>query len=285
MDCVVCGHPAWGRKWFCKRCHKFACKTRAKKARRLALTAAWSKEADAFLCHYTGVKLEEYDTSSPFYLTFDHPIPGDNTKLLVCARFINELKQDMTEEQFRRNIPLLAEHFKTGAPIDRSLFQVGEDTPIPEPVPEKATSKPVPCRGWYAETCVICGKEPIKGSIYCTRCRNIMINEPDRPNKRPVLKAAYDPAADGFRCQYTGFLLDIGVRLNPWHLNFDHRRPGVEGDYVVTCRLINDMKTELSDEEFKKVVIELAKHFETGEPYNRDVIKFEYWDRPRMPGP
>jgi hypothetical protein len=51
---------------------------------------------------------------------------------------------------------------------------------------------------------------------------------------------------------------------------------------AVTAMIINNMKTELSDTEFIAVVKELAHHFRTGEPYNRDIIKFEYWTRPRL---
>jgi len=48
-----------------------------------------------------------------------------------------------------------------------------------------------------------------------------------------------------------------------------------------SCQIINQMKTQLSEEEFGKVVIELAGRFETGAPYDRDIIKFEHWNRPR----
>ena len=283
MNCVVCGHPARYRCQYCARCKKFASKSTTKRVRRRALIAAWNKEADGFLCYYTGVKLEDYDTASPFYLTFDHPVPGDKTQLLVCARFINELKTAMTETEFRTNIQLLARHFQTGEPIDRSLFRVdhyhghAKKKPINTSLPELDE----PEKGWYSETCVICGHEPIKTMIYCQRCRKILLCEGDRVAKRKALVEAYDRDADGFRCYYTGFLLVLDDPSSPWEYNFDHRIPGQPGDYVITCGLLNDMKTQLSEEEFKKVVIELAAHFETGKPYNRDIIKFEFWDRPR----
>jgi hypothetical protein len=40
-------------------------------------------------------------------------------------------------------------------------------------------------------------------------------------------------------------------------------------------------KGRFGAEEFKKVVIELATHIETKEPSDRDVIKFEYRNRPQ----
>jgi hypothetical protein len=278
--CKICGHPALYHTNRCARCTKFCEKTTLKSVRRDALIKAWSKEADAFLCYYTGVKLEDYETGSPFYLTFDHLDPEDRTKVVCAARFVNELKDAMTEPEFRINIPLLAKHFRTGEPIDRSLFRVdhyhGKDGKKPA---EAFTMEPETV--WFSETCVICGHEPLKGMIYCGRCRKIFHNQRDRAAKRKALVKAYNKDVDGFRCQYTGFLLDLGNNLSPWQLNFDHRIPGRQGDYIVSCRLVNDMKSELSEEEFKKVVIELARHFETGEPYDRDIIKFEFWDRLR----
>jgi len=283
MNCVVCNHPARYRCQYCARCFKFASKTRTKRVRRRALISSWNKPADGFLCYYTGVKLEEYDTASPFYLTFDHLTPGDNTKLACCARFINELKSAMTETEFRTNIPLLAKHFQTGEPIDQSLFRVDNYHGIPKRNPQKASilEPEEPMKGWVAETCEICGHEPIKTMIYCRRCRKLLMREADRVAKRKALVDAYDKAVDGFRCHYTGFLLVLDDPSSPWEYNFDHRIPGQPGDYVITCGLVNDMKSELSEEEFKKVVIELAAHFETGRPYDRDIIKFEFWDRPR----
>jgi uncharacterized protein YqcC (DUF446 family) len=37
------------------------------------------------------------------------------------------------------------------------------------------------------------------------------------------------------------------------------------------------MKNALSEEEFWLVVRELARRFRTGEPFDRDVIRFAYW--------
>jgi len=49
----------------------------------------------------------------------------------------------------------------------------------------------------------------------------------------------------------------------------------------VAVAFANMMKTDLSEEEFWLVVGELAGHFRTGKPFNRYIIKFKYWKRPR----
>jgi hypothetical protein len=282
--CVVCGHPAMDQHLYCARCFKFIENTPQKLIRRAAMIAAWNKEAEAILCYYTGIRLEEYDTASPFYLTFDHLVPGDKTKVAACARFINELKDAMSEKEFRTNIPLLAHHFLTGEPINRLRFRVRH---FHDKARKKTAKVPQmnfegPLWDWQAETCGGCGRKPDKASLYCGRCKRILANQHDDwVAKAVAMMAAYDQKADGFRCHYTGFLVDLKDVNNPFHFNFDHKIPRQPGAYNLVCYIVNLMKTSLSEEEFRKVVVELARHFETGEPYDRDVIKFEYWDRPR----
>jgi len=277
--CVVCNAPAKLRHPYCARCRKTIVKDNI--ARQTALKAAYDKQADGFRCHYTGLLLDTEDQKSPFYLSFDHPVPGDNSKLLVCARFINELKNAMSETEFRANIQLLADCFRTGNRLEKSLFKLEHYHAASQKTITKALSMPAkgPLRVWYAKECLACGCEPLKGYLYCRRCRKILFSEAERTAKREALRNAYDPGADGFRCHYTGVLLDLEDTSDPWHLSFDHRLPGRKGNIAVTSVIINNMKSELSDEEFRKVVMELARHFETGEPFDRDVIKFEYWDR------
>ena len=195
------------------------------------------------------------------------------------------MKSEMSEQEFRTNICLLAKHFRTGEPIDQALFKLEYYRPKPKnPVARwfAALKDLMTPRSQIVEHCKVCGKEPLRGRTYCERCRRLVLGEMDRNVKVETLKAAYDKDVDGFRCHYTGFLLDLNDRASPWHLNFDHCFPGRPGKYWLACQIINLMKTELSEEEFKKVVMELAGHFETGAPYDRDIIKFEYWKRPRQ---
>ena len=285
--CIICGHPAArivNYSKYCPVCKKFMSKGLHKNVRKRALFAAWSRDADAFLCYYTGVRLDVLKTASPFYLTFDHAIPGDNTRFVVCARFVNEMKNEMAETEFRTNILLLAKHFRTGEPIDQSLFKLEYFRPKPK-ARARAPALPesgLPLTGYFPENCEICDKKPMKRGFYCVRCHGIMtIESYDIDAKVRALRAAYDKDIDGFRCHYTGFLLDLKDPASPWLLNFDHCIPGKPGMYRIACQIINQMKSQLSEEEFKKVVLELARHFETGTPYDRDIIKFEYWDRPR----
>jgi 5-methylcytosine-specific restriction endonuclease McrA len=241
---------------------------------------ALDKSINKFRCHYTGLVLEEHDTKSPFYLTFDHVVPGDNSKLVCSARFVNELKSSMSETEFRNNIPLLSDHFEKGTSIDKNAFKM-------EFFRKKAKKDPVlpkdkQLRAWKSDVCLVCGKEPLPKGLYCKRCRGFLLGQYDRAACREAIKQAYDKAIDGFRCHYTGAVIDTENIKSPWYLCFDHVNPSKPGKMAVTAMIINNMKTELSDTEFIAVVKELAHHFRTGEPYNRDIIKFEYWTRPRL---
>jgi len=46
---------------------------------------------------------------------------------------------------------------------------------------------------------------------------------------------------------------------DPRYITFDHRIPRQEDDIVVAAACINDMKSDLSEDEFKAIVVQLAR--------------------------
>jgi hypothetical protein len=81
------------------------------------------------------------------------------------------------------------------------------------------------------------------------------------------LRALQESWRDGaFHCFYTDIALvdDSGQARDHRYLVFDHRTPGDEASVVVTCALVNRMKTDLTEEQFKVMVTELAKVFADG---------------------
>jgi hypothetical protein len=81
------------------------------------------------------------------------------------------------------------------------------------------------------------------------------------------LRALQRSWRDGaFHCFYTGIVLvEDGRRWRDHrYLTFEHRTPGDESSVVVTCALVNRMKTDLTEEQFKAMVAELAKVFAGG---------------------
>jgi hypothetical protein len=270
--CRVCRKPRAPRCQYCERCKRLVGKGKNKRFRRAALIKAYDERLDAFLCAYTGVVLEEYDTSSPWYITYDHVIPGKKGDLVACAYFINTMKSDLSGEEFRAVVMEFDRHVK-GAPFDREVVKFLYWH-------RKAKVEREPARGirplkTIVPACVICGHKPISHSKYCARCKRRWLNFPGRAG---AMKAAWNKDEDGFMDHYIGIKLDEEDLDSPFFMVFDHRIPRKKGDLVVTSMLMNAMKGDLSEEEFYLVMNELARHFE-GAPFNRDVVKFEYWKK------
>jgi hypothetical protein len=57
-------------------------------------------------------------------------------------------------------------------------------------------------------------------------------------------------------------LTDPKDHEDPLYLSLDHVKPRGEDEYVVTCRLINDMKTIMDGDEFREMVVGLAAVFQ-----------------------
>jgi hypothetical protein len=129
-QCPICGRPA--RNVIATYC-QFGCGKLVSRARSVkdpsernerveAVKRAWQE--GVFKCYYTGGELDIVDSSSPFYLTFDHVTPRVGKKIVGCAAYINDVKSDCTEQEFKHNILVLAEHFKSGRSLRRSDFKL-----------------------------------------------------------------------------------------------------------------------------------------------------------------
>ena len=192
---------------------------------------------------------------------------------------MNHLKSAMTETEFRTNIPLLASHFENGTVLTRDNFKIEyfHSHPPKGRFPAMIIPPEPPFPRWFSETCQICGQPPMKHGLYCKRCHRAIVGCQERVAKEAALIDALDKEQNGFRCKYTGMLVDQDEPPGPYHLSYDHRFPGHPGNIVVCLFIINFMKSALSDEEFITIVKRLARHFTTGEPFDLDGIKFEYW--------
>jgi hypothetical protein len=131
------------------------------------------------------------------------------------------------------------------------------------------------------DTCRICGDEKYPQAHFCKRCGRVARrldtrHAHDREARVQALKAAWDGSF--FRCYYSGVRLVDDDPRSPLYLTFDHRTPRVESDVVVTAALFNDMKSDLSEEEFRTVVGQLAAHF-AGADFDEGVLQLRYWKR------
>jgi len=93
--------------------------------------------------------------------------------------------------------------------------------------------------------------------------------------RRAALREAYDEAHDGFRCYWSGVLLEERDMNDPFHLCFDHLVPVKTSVLVVCADLFNLMKKQLGPDEFRRAIRELTAH-RAGEPFDRDCIEFKY---------
>lgn len=124
--------------------------------------------------------------------------------------------------------------------------------------------------------CAVCGAEKHHLADTCARCKRILDRVETRRdasgavrrvNHAARLRALQESWRDGaFRCFYTGVTLVDDPRRFRDHryLVFENRTPGDEASVVVTCALINRMKTDLTEEQFKEMVRELARALDGG---------------------
>ena len=113
--------------------------------------------------------------------------------------------------------------------------------------------------------CKIC-KKPTHLPVYCGLCKGIIDKGKKRKIKKDICEQALINAWDGnaFRCYYSNTPLETTNSKNPRYRTFDHRTPRDKQDIVLAASLINDMKSDMTEQEFKKIIIELAKRFQGG---------------------
>ena len=123
-ECIICGRPPLHWSYYCSRCRPFVVMhPHAKRLHARAMREAWSKEQDGFCCHYTGVRLNERDTRSPWFLSFDHGIPGDDQTLVVAAFWVNAMKTALSEAEFWAVVLEYDRYLREGGEFDRDVAE------------------------------------------------------------------------------------------------------------------------------------------------------------------
>jgi len=245
-----------------------------------ALKEAWSSRHGGFLCHYTGVKLDENDSHSPWYLTFDHRTPHTKGDLVVAAFAINVMKSELSEDEFVKFIKHAAEHF-AGKPFNREIIPFDSWTRNPGPKPKPLKAGKDHGKGGYSRECVVCGGVALLHSMCCARCRGFALTNKYKEIKarRVALKLAWSKKDNGFLCYYSGMVLEEKETRSPWYLTFDHRVPKDKATIVVSSFIFNVMKTDTTEVEFKAFVKELARHWNRSLPFRKKMVEFTLWHR------
>jgi hypothetical protein len=91
----------------------------------------------------------------------------------------------------------------------------------------------------------------------------------------------WDREEKAFLCYFTGLpLTDApGSRRS---LTWEHLIPGDPWKVVLAADLVNKMKANMTEAEFKKMVLALAEHFaESGKPFDREAFPTRSRSRPK----
>jgi len=278
VACIICSAAPKPGRIYCERCRPHIMSRKMDKMkRRLALQKAWNKAQNAFLCLYSKQPLEEKDLSSPYWIEFDHVIPVKSSPFQAIWAVLNQMKRQLTDDEFRLALPMLRDHWK-GAPFDKAAipfkyWNQKHKTLAAGPIIDLIRGeKPT-------ENCIVCGDKSHPGSVYCPRCRMFMRFRTENLPRRKALQESYDRKKKRFICYYTGVELNETDTSDPWYISFDRAIPGKKGELVVSAFWVTMMKVDLARYEFYPVVNELADCLEAGRPFDKGVCGFKYWNR------
>jgi hypothetical protein len=125
--CCLCGSkPAFSKKSiYCRDCSHFC--ARLSNAR-FSPEVQESLKNDVrkrrgYFCHYTQQKLDVFDYTSPYFLEFDHLVPGDPSKIVMTSAWFNEMKGDMTFKEFKGSVVQLFNYWFKGIKIKKRKFR------------------------------------------------------------------------------------------------------------------------------------------------------------------
>ena len=131
--------------------------------------------------------------------------------------------------------------------------------------------------------CEICRDDRHLLARFCNRCKKLLdrVDRREKVDKEArvhALKRAWHE--DGFRCYYTHIQLVENEPKNPCYITFDHKTPRQKDDIVVTSAVLNDMKSDMDEDEFKKVVSALADFLKRGAKFEIQVLRdLKHWKR------
>jgi hypothetical protein len=114
--CFVCATN--GKKWRCTLCEQLVKQARNRpRITRISSDIAnssirqsselhrqlYPNQARGYACHYSGIELctDKSRHLQGDYASFDHVVPQDPNKIVLCSRIVNDLKGWMMEDEFR----------------------------------------------------------------------------------------------------------------------------------------------------------------------------------------
>ena len=125
--CCLCGSkPAFSKNsiycrdcsYFCARMSNSRFSPKARKSLR-----NYVRRRGGFYCFYTEQELDVFNESNPYFLEFDHFVPGDPRKIVMTSAWINEMKGDMAFKEFKRSVVQLFNYWFKGIKIKKRKFR------------------------------------------------------------------------------------------------------------------------------------------------------------------
>jgi len=124
--CCMCGKPVHAiNAKYCRICSYFSHRMSDEKFSPKIRQDLWNyvRRRRGYYCYYTGQELDVFDYTSPWFLEFDHLVPGDPRKIVITSAWINEMKGDLTLKEFKGSIVQLYNYWFKGIKIKKKKFR------------------------------------------------------------------------------------------------------------------------------------------------------------------
>lgn len=263
--CCICGKPvSSNHSRFCRICSRLAFRMKIRRFPPQAVEGVWDQvRATGHRCYYTNMPLEMDDTKSPWFCVFDHLIPLDPRKIVLTSALFNGMKSALSEKEFWNIVEQLDDckhkhkkFKKIRLAYWRHFFRRKGHGPGAGRRPISARPK---VRG---KKCCICGRPVFNvRSKYCLRCSRFAHRLELKGFALKTVAAIWDYVRKyGYVCYFTGLLLDMGNDRSPWYCDFNCLTPHDPSKVVLSCSLISEMKSDLSEKEFWYYIRQLANY-------------------------
>jgi len=281
--CCRCGKRIIGgysHTIYCPTCSAFAIRMIAKKFTPEIVKSLWEYVAKyGYVCYYTRMLLDMTDIHSPWYCVFDHWNPRDPGRVVITSSLLNEMKANLTEDEFWHIIHQLANHKRHGTKFRKITLKYWEPRLSVDDVASFGSAVSLVSQTLArVHPCAICGKRVfIYNAKYCPRCAKFALRLHSKQLPPETIEDTLNYVhKNGFTCFYTEIALDLDDPKSPWYCVLDHWIPHNPGKIVLTCALFNVMKSDLSEEEFWYYVKAFADYKENGKKVRKRKLAY-FW--------
>ena len=123
--CCECGKRVFSAKSiYCRTCSHFSARMSDERFSPEIRESLWKYiRKYGYVCYYTGQELNVFDKSDPYFLEFDHMVPGDPRKIVITSAWINEMKGDLAIKEFKGSIVQLYNYWFKGIKMKKRKFR------------------------------------------------------------------------------------------------------------------------------------------------------------------